>query len=238
MDALYSTFPDSSMYPRESHQNIILIFYRIIYFRVPWDWSLVSILPYQWRSEKRLLKGRFISSRHQHLSRHWKVPICKRYSILQHWPEGQGPVGILSRDRGKSRHHFDLSLCLAKVAGTILFYYRFYSKFFPLGECHFTFQLTSIVSVLLVCFTKPGGHHLFIFSFSRCQLHALHISHSTDSVSPRGGLLHMSDAPAFILVPWFVELWPGDTSRLTGSGGCQGLCSQFLQDYNQQRKIS
>lgn len=87
---------------------------------------------------------------------------------------------------------------LLKVAGTILFYYRFYSKFFSLGECYFTFQPTSIVSVLLVCLTKPSGHHLFIFFFSRCQLHALHLSHSTDPVSPRGGLLHMSGAPAFM----------------------------------------
>ena len=86
---------------------------------------------------------------------------------------------------------------LLKLAGTILFYYRFYSKFFSLGECYFTFQPTSIVSVLLVCLTKSSGHHLFIFSFSRCQLHALHLSHSTDPVSPRAGLLHMSGAPGF-----------------------------------------
>lgn len=236
MDVL-STFPDSSMFPKKSHQNIVLIFYRVICFRVSWDWSLVSILPFQWRSEKRLLKGRFICSRHQHLSRHWKVPMCKRYSILEHWPEGQGPVGILSRDKGKRRLHFDLS-ALLKVAGTILFYYRFYSKFFSLDECYFTFQLTSIVSVLLVCLTKPSGHHLFIFFFSRCQLHALHLSHSTDPVSPRGGLLHTSGAPAFMSGALVCELWPGDTSRLIGSGGCQGLCSQVLQDNNQQRKIS
>lgn len=185
MDVL-STFPDSSMFPEKSHQNIVLIFYRVICFRVSWDWSLVSILPFQWRSEKRLLKGRFICSRHQHLSRHWKVPMCKRYSILERWPEGQGPVGILSRDKGKSRLHFDLS-ALLKVAGTILFYYRFYSKFFSLGECYFTFQLTSIVSVLLVCLTKPSGH-IFLFSSSAGASFMLSICHTPQiQCLPEGG---------------------------------------------------
>lgn len=47
----------------------------------------------------------------------------------------------------------------------------------------------------------------------------------------------MSGAPAFMSGALVCGTVTRGHSKLTGSGGCEGLCTQVLQDYNQQRKI-
>lgn len=185
---------------------------------------------------KRLLKReRFICSRHQHLSRQKNCPCAKEYSILEHWPEDRDLLGFSLGTEARAGSILTSPSALLKLAGTILFNCRFYSKFFLVnGTSHFNWQALSLCFwSALQTWQAPS----FIFPFSRCQLCCPSLHTPQIQCLPEGGSYTCLVLPLLCLSALVCGTVTKETLKLTGSGGCEGLCTQVLQDYNQQRKI-